>query len=142
MKFYVDTSIWRDYYEDRVDNLRPLGEFAFNFFKFCKLNDYKIIISKFVVDELKSCYPEQIIKEIFGMMENYCLLETVETSIEYLDKARKLKSNYREVSFLDIVHAIIARENGAVLVTRDKHFILLKDIVISKKPEEITSTWR
>lgn len=24
-KFYVDTSVWRDYFEDRSDGIRPFG---------------------------------------------------------------------------------------------------------------------
>ena len=28
MKYYLDTSIWRDYYENRSDKFRPWGEWA------------------------------------------------------------------------------------------------------------------
>ena len=32
-KFYLDTAIWRDYFEDRGDGTRPIGEFAFQFLR-------------------------------------------------------------------------------------------------------------
>jgi len=35
------------------------------------------------------------------------------------------------------LHSILARDNQAVLITRDKHFLKLLDICIIKKPEEL-----
>jgi len=37
----------------------------------------------------------------------------------------------------DVLHAIIARDNDLVLITRDNHFKKLKDISLHYKPEEI-----
>ena len=39
-RFYLDTCIWRDYYENRSDNFRPLGEWAL--FLINKINQAKI----------------------------------------------------------------------------------------------------
>ncbi|MBN1376781.1 PIN domain-containing protein [Candidatus Woesearchaeota archaeon] len=37
----------------------------------------------------------------------------------------------------DVLHAILARDNNAILVTRDKHFYKLAEKIIVKKPEEL-----
>jgi predicted nucleic acid-binding protein len=52
---------------------------------------------------------------------------------------RKAKdiSNKRNIPVFDALHAIIARDNSAVMITRDRHFDKLLDIVRYKKPEEI-----
>lgn len=31
MRFYLDACIWGDYWENRSDNFRPLGEWAFRY---------------------------------------------------------------------------------------------------------------
>jgi len=41
------------------------------------------------------------------------------------------------VPFFDALHAVLARDNKAIMVTRDKHFDELLDITKYKKPEEI-----
>lgn len=38
---------------------------------------------------------------------------------------------------LKIENAILSRDNGAILITRDNHFQDLTDIAIIKKPEEV-----
>ena len=53
-------------------------------------------------------------------------------------EARKLVRVKAESHELDILHAVLARDNKAVLVTRDFHFETLQDIVEIKAPEEIT----
>ena len=32
-KYYLDTCIWRDYFENRSDKFRPLGDWAFSLIK-------------------------------------------------------------------------------------------------------------
>lgn len=43
----------------------------------------------------------------------------------------------RKVAFGDALHAILARDNNAIMVTRDKHFLGLADIAEVKKPEDL-----
>lgn len=45
MKIYLDTCIYLDYLMDRKDNLRPLGEFAFQLLKRTFECEFEIIIS-------------------------------------------------------------------------------------------------
>ncbi len=48
-RFYIDTCIWRDYYENRSDNLKPLGEWALQFLKNAVNNDDLILYSDLTV---------------------------------------------------------------------------------------------
>ena len=132
VKFYVDTSIWRDYFEDRKDSIRPLGEFAFQFLKKCREKKASLLYSDALLFELKN-FPKQWAKEMFFSFKE-CLAK-VAYSQEQIDEARKIGKE-RQVPFNDAFHAIIARDNNAVLITRDKHFLGLKDIVESAAPEE------
>lgn len=43
----------------------------------------------------------------------------------------------RSVPLRDVLHAIIARDQGAQFVSRDWDFEQLKDIVRAKKPEDL-----
>ena len=52
-------------------------------------------------------------------------------------KEAKELAHRRKVPWGDALHAIIARDNDAVLVTRDHHFERLSDISIPQKPEDI-----
>jgi len=136
MKYYVDTSIWRDYYEDRKDKLKPLGEFAFEFFRKVKLNADKIFYSDLIIEELNIAYNEKEIKEIFNIIEEENLLEKVEISKNQVKEALELKRKL-QIPFGDALHAILAKDNNAILVTRDEHFLKI-DFVNVKNPEDLT----
>ena len=51
-KYYLDTSVWMDYYEDRTDPSKDIGEFAFKLL--CKLlaSKSKIVVSTFFLKKL------------------------------------------------------------------------------------------
>jgi hypothetical protein len=51
MKYYIDTCIWRDYFENRNDKYRPLGEWAFRFIKKIINEDSLILFSDLVLEE-------------------------------------------------------------------------------------------
>ncbi len=135
-KFYLDTAIWRDYFEDRGDGIRPLGEFAFQFLKNCEKKGCKVLYSGVVVHELKRDYSDERIKQVFSSFERF--LEIVPISNDQYLEAKKLSRIKTESHESDILHVILARDNKAVLVTRDFHFDTLRDIVEIRAPEEIT----
>jgi predicted nucleic acid-binding protein len=135
-KFYLDTAIWRDYFEDRKDGIRPLGEFAFQFLKNCDKKGCKVLYSGTVVHELKRDYSDEKIKQVFSSFEHF--LEIVPISNEQYLEAKKLAKVKIESHESDILHSILARDNKAVLITRDFHFETLRDIVEIKAPEEVT----
>lgn len=137
-KFYVDTAIWRDYFEDRRDGLRPLGEFAFQFLKKCRENQCKPLYSEPVLFELKD-FPKKWTEELFFSFND--LLIKVSTSKKQMTEAKQL-SKQRNIPFNDAFHAVIARDNSAIVVTRDAHFFEeLSDIVKAQVPEEIIFDW-
>lgn len=135
--FYVDTSIWRDYHESREDKFRPLGEWAFEFFRYCRENNCVILYSDLIIRELENSYSDKEIKEIMKVISNYGLLNKVnEPTKEQYREAQRLKKKLN-IPFTDIMHAILARDNKAVMIYRDVHFYELQKIVEIKKPEEI-----
>lgn len=135
-KYYLDASIWRDYYENRSDKFRPLGDWAFALLSKLIENGDFIIISDFVIEELEIKYSEQEIACIFGIIQRENLLIKIRINDSQAREAAKL-CRERKVAFGDALHAVLARDNGAVMVTRDKHFEQLLDIADIRKPEEL-----
>lgn len=136
-KYFVDTLIYRDYYENRRDNLRPLGEWALDFFKKAADEGNIIFYCEMVFVELEKDYKPENIRLIFGILyELGIILIRLEPSNAQAKEAKTI-AKIRDVSFADVLYAIIARDNNAVVVTRDAHFIILSDIAESRKPEEL-----
>jgi len=139
-RFYLDTAIWRDYFEDRGDGIRPLGEFAFQFLKKCTETGAEILVSDIVVFELEARLSKERVKEIFSSFRG--IIKKVTANSGQISEARKEWQNRNKaLPFKDVLHAIIARDNNAVLVARDNHFFdMLTSIVEVEKPEEIMLT--
>jgi len=137
-RFYLDTSIWRDFLEDRKDSLRPLGEFAFQFLKKCRETNAEIIVSDAVVFELKAGLSDELVKEIFTSFGGIIRMVAAGPKQVFEAKAEWQKRKMA-LPFKDVLHAVIARDNKAVLVARDNHFFdLLASIAVVEKPEDIT----
>lgn len=137
-RFYLDTAIWRDYFEDRADGIKPLGEFAFKFLKGCLERGIKVLVSDIVVFELEARLPKERVKEVFSSFSG--IISMVVANAEQVSEARKeWQKRNKALPFKDVLHAIIARDNNAVLVARDNHFFdMLASIVEVQKPEDIT----
>src|SRR3989338_468727 len=112
-KFYVDTSIWIDLYEDRKGyRNEPLGEYALKLFSMIKAKENKLIISDILIRELEGYYS---IEEINGMiMPLNKIIEKIFSTKEQVKEARKIAEE-RNLPFGDALHAILARENGFIL---------------------------
>jgi len=134
-KYYADTSIWIDLYEDRKGfNNEKLGDYALDLFYFIIDKNHKLIISDMLIKELGINYTTA---QINGMMKIYGnLIEKVKITTKQRDEAKKL-SLERNLPYGDALHAIIARDNNLILVTRDNHFKKLTDISKYYKPEEL-----
>ena len=135
-KYYLDTSIWRDYYENRSDKFRPLGEWALNLLTNILENEDYVLYSDFIIEELKIRYGEKEIKNIFEIVNKRNLLIKVDISNSQTKEAAILCKK-QKVAFGDALHAILARDNDAIMITRDNHFLELTDIAEIKKPEEL-----
>jgi len=133
-RYYIDTAIWRDLHEDRKDKSKNLGELAFESFKKIRINKGKIVYSDFVVEELSHAYDKQTIDKLFqGVSE---LLEKAEINKNQLKEAADLSKEHK-IPVGDAVHGVLARDNNAIMVTRDRHFRKLKDKITIKKPEDL-----
>ena len=134
-KYYIDTSIWMDLYEDRKGfNKEPLGEFALKLFSIINTKKKTLIITDLLIKELEMNYS---IEEINGMIKPFeHIIEKIISTPEQQDEAQKI-ARERDLPPGDVLHSIIARDNNATLVTRDKHFKKLEDISEHKKPENL-----
>ena len=133
-KYYIDTAIWRDLHENRKDKFRNLGELAFEAIKKIRINKERIVYSDFVFEELSHAYDEQTINKLFKDASE--LLEKVKINEEQFKEAADL-SKKLNIPFGDVVHGVLARDNNAIMVTRDRHFRKLKDKITIKKPEDL-----
>lgn len=133
MKYYLDTCIWFDFAENRSDNTQSLGKPAKELMnKISKAND-TLILSPELMKELKKCYGEERIRKLFSPFSDIELVFSTKKQQKEAYKVNKV----RKVGFTDALHAILARDSKAQLVTRDRHFRKLTDITIAKKPEEL-----
>lgn len=130
----MDTCIWIDYFEDRKDCYQDLGMLAWKLFGVIRASKSIIIVSVFVFRELESFYS---LAQIRGLTLPFGdIIEKVYLSDAQLAEANKIVKEINIPRF-DVIHAILARDNGAILISRDKHFELLKDIFYVLKPEEL-----
>ena len=74
MQYYLDTSVWRDYYENRSDRLCPLGEWALQLLCWIVRNKYKALYSDFVLHELGIEYSTSEIDRMFEIVSKHDLL--------------------------------------------------------------------
>ncbi len=134
MKYYIDTCIWRDYLENREDRFRPLGQWALSLFQLIQENDDLVIYSDLVIRELKLRFKEEeIISCLQTLAHNPLLVPITDKQIEEAEIVGRI----RKIGTADALHAILARDSDAILVTRDAHYMDLVDIATIKKPEDL-----
>jgi predicted nucleic acid-binding protein len=134
-RFYLDTSIWLDFLEKRDEPNFPKGVRAKELVENIIQNGGKIILSDVIKNEMIGLgYPRYDIDSVF--IPFYELLIHIHSDEKQVRRAKDL-SNKRGVPLLDALHAILARDSHAMLITRDKHFDKLLDISNYKKPEDL-----
>ena len=79
-------------------------------------------------------YQPYEIEELFEKIKP--ILIFVESTEKQTRKAKDLASK-RDVPKGDALHALIARDNKAILITLDNHFKKLLDIIKPKRPQDI-----
>jgi predicted nucleic acid-binding protein len=134
-KYYIDTCIWRDYFENREDKLRPLGEWAFRLIQKIVEEEDVIIISSLVKEELLKGYSEKKLMGLLSLVPEKITLTIAPN--KHHDRLAESLMRESGLPFTDALHAILAKENDAILVTRDKHFSLLAQEFKISKPEEL-----
>jgi len=113
-RYYLDTCIWLDLYEKRGIN----GEHAQKLMhKILKENNV-VLFSDLHIKELKQLdFSAEEIKCIFStVLPNNS--RHVHIYQEELIEARRIASQ-RRIPLGDVIHAIIARDNDSILVSRD-----------------------
>ncbi len=133
-KYYIDSCIWMDYFEDRSDNLRPLGEWAFQLIKKIIGEKGLIIISQNIIHELSSYYDYSELDELFGIVPKEFLLKVKPDQMQF-KKAILLKAKLN-IPLGDAFHAVLAKDNNALMITRDSHFCNVEGIIV-RKPEDL-----
>lgn len=132
--YYLDSCIWRDYYENRSDTFRPIGEWALKLIQAIIKDGYFILYSDMVIEELEIRYGKEEMKRIFEIAGRFLVKADISASQA---KEAAILCKQRKVAFGDALHAILARDNNSVLITRDRHFMELVDIAEIKKPEDL-----
>jgi len=135
-KYYLDACIWRDYYENRSDQFRPLGEWALMLINKILEQHETIVVSDFILFELGKVYKPDVLDKIFSIASESRLLLEVNYTVTQVRKAIQV-GRKRKIPPGDELHAILARDNNAILITRDKHFEELRNIVEIRRPEEL-----
>ena len=134
-RFYFDTSIWLDFFEKRDEVNLPKSTWARRLIsKIISKND-KIVYSDLTVIELgEAGYSNYDLEELFKSLA--LVLIFVEATDKQLGRSKDL-SLKRKVPHKDALHALIARDNGAVLVTLDHHFKNMEDIIKPYRTNEL-----
>ncbi|MDP2750101.1 MAG: PIN domain-containing protein [Nanoarchaeota archaeon] len=137
MKYFVDSCIWRDFYEGRFSKSgRDLGSAASKFFAKVIKEKHKMLYSEDVISELKKDYSAEEVEKMLSIFYLLGLLEKVETKSEEHREAMKLRAE-RELPYVDCLVAIQARNHKAIAVSQDYHFTEgLSDIVEILKPKD------
>jgi predicted nucleic acid-binding protein len=129
-RYYPDTSIWIDLFENRGFN----GEIARKFFKKIVEEDSLVLISNLHIKEFKNFgYTYNEIVELFSFIKNNA--KKIHIYREEKEQAKKLAYQF-SIPHGDALHALLAKNNEAQLISRDNHFQKIKHIIIVKKPED------
>lgn len=114
-KVYCNANIFKDYADERTDRLRPLKDFAYEFFRKGWDCNYKLIISDWLLTELRRYMKEEKIQEILKPFKEKNKLIVVNEKEGDRKKARSISRHWD-----DALHAILANRAGAdYLVTRN-----------------------
>ncbi|MBI2110086.1 PIN domain-containing protein [Candidatus Woesearchaeota archaeon] len=135
MLYYLDTSIWLDIFENRDEHNFPKSKYAIELLNKIIDNNDKILVSRAIIKELINYGYNYF--EAVGLFKKFKpILIYVNFNEKQFGKAKDI-ANKRAIPRFDSLHAIIARDNGAILISRDNHFKKLADITKTKKPEDI-----
>lgn len=134
-EYIIDTSIWVDLYEDRKGyNNEPLGDYAFELLVKIKAQEKVIVLTDLLIKELETLYSIAEINGIFNPFNK--IIKKVIATEKQREEAKEIAKE-RDIPAGDALHAIVARDNNSILVTRDKHFRKLEDVSKHCKPEEL-----
>jgi len=125
-------------FEDRTDGLHPLGEFAFQLLKRTFNCEFEIVVSDWVLKEMeKQIANLALFIELLDRLQKLGKLIKIYKNLEIVKEAKTLTKS-SDIHFADALHAAIAKESNAVLVTWNiKDFEKVKDFVEVRQPKEL-----
>lgn len=131
-RIYVDTCVYVNLLNGDKDYWRDLGEFALRVFEQVRAKRYRLVISDWVIKELKKQVDCKLIDEFLSGFEKECILE-VESTLQDKREAKRMSRNWP-----DALHVVLALKNDCVyLVTRDKDFIEFQGLIEIVLPESL-----
>ena len=131
-KYYLDTSIWVDYYLKRGKN----GKHALKLIRKIVEENSMILYSDLHINEFKRVgFSLEEINEIFKIAKSDNI-KRIHTSREQREEATNVAS-LKKIPRKDVLHAIAARDNEAIMVATDEHFKKIRNIIDSKLPREL-----
>ena len=134
-KYYVDTAIWLDLYDNRVGfHGEPLGDLAYAFFQKVISRKEDVVISDVVLSELSTFYSAGEINSMIKPFEQ--ILSCISASDSDFREAKAI-AKARKVPMGDCLHVLLARNHQLTLITRNNHFKDLVDIHPFLKPEQV-----
>ena len=131
---YCDTCVYIDLFEGRKDKFRDLGEFALNVFRQVREKKYKLVISDWLLHELKKYDHEGNFNDLINSFEKNQLINIEKTPGDEQEARILSKTN-----FPDALHVVLAKKANAIyLVTRNvQDFVEFRDIIEIIFPESL-----
>jgi hypothetical protein len=121
-KYWFDTCIWRDFYEDRLNRQGdPIGKYASMLYLKIVKEKGVILFSESLIWEMRKDYDESGIDEMLGLLFACGALIKIGIKEGEIQEARSI-ADERRLPFADCLIAVQARDNDAVIVSRDRHF--------------------
>ena len=134
-KIYIASNIWLDFWLDRTLNLLPAGYYAKNLLDRVISCEFAIVLSNFIFKELETNIKIDL-NERMGTFKLINKLTITEVTKQLFFDAKKLAKE-RSIPISDAVRTLMARQERAILVSRDKHFKEVEDLVEVRLPEEL-----
>ena len=137
-RYYIDTCIWINLWQRETSGKQKLWRFAKNFLERADEENATIYYSGFILKEMMFILSKEIFVKKRAFFDANCTKATL-TNEEY-EEGRKLESQLNgEIGFYDILHILLSRKIGAILITRDKKLLEVANKlgVEARKPEEI-----
>ena len=124
-KYLLDTCIWRDHYQNRFGPKgRPLGDYASKLIMKIMKNKDLLLFSEALVWELTKEYTKEEINNMLSFLFISGILFMINITKNEHKEAKKL-SQKRNLPFVDCLNAIQARNHNAIMVSQDKHLLII-----------------
>jgi predicted nucleic acid-binding protein len=101
--------------------------YADDFFFRIIANEDVVLVSQLISKEFFRYADYNFIASLLALLDSKDLIEHVST-YKFQEDEAELLAEGRDVPRPDALHAVLARDNNSILVTKDKHFLSLKDV--------------